>query len=42
MARAIDWAIDRDREQGGDFLAVNVGSNVWNYQVKELADAVAR
>ena len=42
MARAIDWAIDRDREQGGDFLAVNVGSNVWNYQVKELADAVAK
>lgn len=41
MARAIDWAIERDRERGGDFLAVNVGSNVWNYQVKELADAVA-
>jgi nucleoside-diphosphate-sugar epimerase len=42
MARAIDWAITRDREHGGDFLAVNVGSNVWNYQVKELADAVAK
>ncbi|MFO1305213.1 MAG: SDR family oxidoreductase [Burkholderiales bacterium] len=42
MARAIDWAVDRDRELGGDFLAVNVGSNVWNYQVKELADAVSK
>ena len=41
MARAIDWAIDRDPANGGDFLAVNVGSNVWNYQVKELAQAVA-
>jgi nucleoside-diphosphate-sugar epimerase len=41
MARAIDWAVDRDREHGGDFLAVNVGSNVWNYQVKQLAEAVA-
>ena len=42
MARAIDWAIGRDREQGGDFLAVNAGSNVWNYQVKQLAEAVAK
>ena len=42
MARAIDWAIDRDRLQGGDFLAVNAGSNVWNYQVKQLAEAVAK
>jgi nucleoside-diphosphate-sugar epimerase len=42
MARGIDWAIQRDRRQGGSFLAVNVGSNGWNYQVKELAAAVAR
>ena len=42
MARAIDWAIQRDRINGGDFLAVNVGSNSWNYQVKELAKAVAQ
>jgi len=42
MARAIDWAIQRDRADGGDFLAVNVGSNAWNYQVKELAEAVAK
>lgn len=42
MARAIDWAIQRGRDQGGDFVAVNVGSNAWNYQVKELADTVAK
>lgn len=42
MARAIEWAIGRDRQAGGDFLAVNVGSNSWNYQVKQLAEAVAQ
>jgi len=41
MARAIDWAIIRKPEQGGNFLAVNAGSNEWNYQVKELAEIVA-
>lgn len=40
MARAIEWAVQRDRAHG-EFLAVNVGSNTWNYQVKELAEAVA-
>jgi nucleoside-diphosphate-sugar epimerase len=41
MARAIEWAITRPSERGGQFLALNVGSNDWNYQVKELAQAVA-
>lgn len=41
MARAIDWAVTRRRDAGGDFLAINAGSNGWNYQVKDLADAVA-
>ena len=41
MARAIEWAISRPTERGGQFLAVNVGSNAWNYQVKDLAHAVA-
>lgn len=41
MARAIDWAIDRSPEIGGGFLAVNIGSNDRNYQVKDLAEAVA-
>nr|WP_321356771.1 SDR family oxidoreductase [uncultured Draconibacterium sp.] len=41
MARAIDWSVTRKPEQGGNFLAVNTGSNEWNYQVKELAEVVA-
>jgi nucleoside-diphosphate-sugar epimerase len=41
MARAIEWAISRDGSDGGDFLAVNVGCNAWNFQVKDLAQAVA-
>ena len=41
MARAIDWAISRDGDTGGDFLALNTGSNQWNYQVKNLAEAAA-
>ncbi len=41
MARAIDWAIQRKPELGGNFLAINTGSNEWNYQVKELAEMVA-
>lgn len=40
MARAIDWAINRDPSDSGNFVAVNVGSSEWNYQVKELAEAV--
>ncbi|MEO5976153.1 MAG: SDR family oxidoreductase [Chryseolinea sp.] len=40
MAVAIDWAITRDKAIG-DFLAVNTGTDEWNYQVKELAEAVA-
>jgi nucleoside-diphosphate-sugar epimerase len=41
MARAIEWACSRDVANGGAFLAVNVGCDEWNYQVRELADAVA-
>ena len=41
MARAIDWAIRRESATGGKFLAVNVGSEDRNYQVKDLAQAVA-
>jgi nucleoside-diphosphate-sugar epimerase len=42
MARAIDWAVQRDHKDGGTFLTVNVGSDAWNYQVKDLAEAVAK
>ena len=42
MARAIEWAILREPPADHDFLAVNVGRNESNFQVRELAEAVAR
>ena len=42
MARAIDWAVQRKSVAGGDFLAINVGSDGWNYQVRDLATAVSQ
>jgi len=42
MSRAIDWAISREISCGGEYLAVNVGSDEWNYQVRDLAEAVAK
>lgn len=41
MARAIDWGITRSADDCGRFVALNVGSNDHNYQVKDLANAVA-
>jgi UDP-glucose 4-epimerase len=41
MARAIDWAISRTPTNGGRFLSVNVGTDACNYQVRDLANAVA-
>jgi nucleoside-diphosphate-sugar epimerase len=40
MARAIEWAITRNTD--GDFLAINVGSEKWTYQICDLASAVAQ
>ncbi|HZZ62628.1 MAG TPA: SDR family oxidoreductase [Roseiarcus sp.] len=42
MARAILWAILRRPDNGGRRLAVNAGRDESNYQVRELAEAVAR
>jgi nucleoside-diphosphate-sugar epimerase len=42
MARAIDWGISRDVQTGGSFLAINAGSDEWNYQVKDLAECIAQ
>jgi len=39
MARALEWAITRERENGGLFLSVNVGAD--NYQIGALAETVA-
>lgn len=41
MARAMLWALTRDVERTGRYVSVNVGSSVQNYQVRDLADAVA-
>jgi hypothetical protein len=41
MARAIDWAVTREAKNGGVCVVCNTGSNEWNYQVKDLAEAVS-
>lgn len=41
MGRAIAWASQRENASGGNYLVVNAGSDQWNYQVKQLAQAVA-
>jgi nucleoside-diphosphate-sugar epimerase len=41
MALAIEWAVQRRADAGGECLIVNAGSDGWNYQVRELAAAVA-
>jgi nucleoside-diphosphate-sugar epimerase len=41
MARAFEWGVIRGKERGGNFIAVNTGSNEWNNQIKPLAEAVA-
>jgi nucleoside-diphosphate-sugar epimerase len=41
MARAIEWGIIRDKLNGGNYVAMNTGSNDWNTQVKPLAEAIA-
>lgn len=41
MSRAIVWALGRDPKESSSYLAVNVGSDDRNYQVKDLAQAVA-
>jgi nucleoside-diphosphate-sugar epimerase len=40
MARAIEWAVVRPRDLGGDRLVVNVGADGWNYNIRRLAEAV--
>jgi nucleoside-diphosphate-sugar epimerase len=42
MAKAIDWSITRSLDKGGAYLAVNIGNNDWNYQIRDLAIAVAK
>lgn len=42
MARAIEWALVRDPSVSARYVAVNVGTDGWNYRVRELAEAVAK
>jgi len=41
MARAMEWGINRPAGNGGEYLIVNAGAEQWNYQVRDLARAVA-
>lgn len=40
MAKAIDWACQRQPQNGGAFLRLNTGSNDWNFSVLEIAQKV--
>jgi nucleoside-diphosphate-sugar epimerase len=40
MSRAIDWALERAVDNG-KYLAINIGRNDFNYQVKQIAAVVA-
>ncbi|MBA7533950.1 GDP-L-fucose synthase [subsurface metagenome] len=37
MGRAIIWASERKTSANTNYLVVNAGSNVWNYQIRDLA-----
>ncbi len=41
MARAIRWAIERDRDNGDPFFVTNVGRDDWNFRVRDLARHVS-
>lgn len=41
MGRSIDWAVTRPSDNGGQMLVVNAGANAHNYQVRQIAEAVA-
>ena len=41
MARAIDWALHRDLTSQDKSIILNVGSDQWTYQMRDLAHEVA-
>lgn len=41
MALALEWGVGRQASNGGEYLVVNTGTSSWNYQVKDLANAVS-
>ena len=42
MARAIGWAVSCPANNGGQYPSLNVGSDDRNFQIKHLAEAVAK
>jgi len=40
MARAIDWALSPDRNTAPSYVVTNVGCEEWNFQIRDLANAV--
>jgi nucleoside-diphosphate-sugar epimerase len=42
MSRAIDWAMMRKKDNGDQYLLINAGKNSSNYQVKQIANSVAK
>ena len=42
IVRAIVWACQRDKIKGGDFLAINIGCNEWNFKIIDLAKIVSK
>jgi nucleoside-diphosphate-sugar epimerase len=42
MARAISWSLSPARELLDDFVVANVGRDDWNFQIRDLAQHVAR
>ena len=41
MARAIEWGLNRQSRDGGQFVTVNVGADDWNFKICDLAERVA-
>lgn len=41
MASAVEWGLTRSASNGGQYVALNVGSDEWNYQIHDLARHVA-
>ena len=42
MARAIDWSTSRVNVNKDQNLFINVGSDQWNYQIKDLAEKTSK
>ena len=42
MSKVISWAVKRTKNNGNQYLAINAGSNLSNFQVKDIAKAVAK